>query len=381
MTWENDSQWPLYAKRGIVLVRGENARVWDAEGNEYIDCVSGHGSMNIGHGNLEIQRAIARQAARMISCSNIFYNDTRAGFLHKLQSIAPPGLRRIFLCNSGSESIEAAIKFARYSTERPDIVCAVNGFHGRTLGALSATHAPHYRNGFGPLLEGFSFVPFNKFEKMEAAVDHRTAGVILEIVQGEGGVNPGNRDYFTKVQNLCRRQGVFFIVDEVQTGWGRTGKMFAIDHFSLQPDMVCLAKSIAGGLPMGAVLGNERIDLPEGKHGTTFGGNPLCCAAASAVIDILIRDDLPQQAADKGRYLLNKLKSLPLPAVRESRGLGLMIGLELRGKVKPYLLKLMDRGVLALPAGPSVLRLLPPLTISYEELDRVIEALLQTLNG
>lgn len=365
----------VYSRRGIALVRGDNARVWDDQGRTYIDCVAGHGSANIGHGNRMVAEAVAAQAGRLLACSNIFYNDVRAEYLERLISVAPPGVRRAFLCNSGAEAVEAALKFARHVTGRIDIVSTFRAFHGRTLGALSTTHNPVYRDGFGPLLPGVIFTPYNNSAELEHVVSDTTAAVILEVVQGEGGVHVGTQEFLDTTSRLCRKHGALLVVDEVQTGFGRTGRLFALEHFGVEPDMVCLAKSIAGGLPMGAVLCSDRISIPSGSHGTTFGGNPLCCAAATATLNYILSEDLPQKAAEKGRYLGERLARLESSRIREIRRLGLMVGIDLREKVKPYLEKLQEVGVLALPAGPTVLRLLPPLTIDIADLDLVVESI------
>ena len=374
-------EFDVYPKRDLVLVRGKNAKVWDSDGKEYIDCVAGHGVANIGHTNDKVIEAIEKQARQLISCTGTFYNDTRALLLEKLIGIAPKNLKRAFLCNSGAESIEAAIKFARFTTRRKEFVCGMRGFHGRTMGALSATFTPEYRKDFEPIVEGFHYVPFNNFEKLAENVNDNTAGVILEPVQGEGGVNIGNREYFTEVRRLCEERKVLLILDEVQTGFCRTGKMFACNHFDLEPDIMCVAKGIAGGLPMGAVLCSDKVQAPVGKHGSTFGGNPLSCAAAIAAIDYMLENRLEEQASEKGDYLVGKLKS-SLPAnVREVRHLGLMVGIELKEKSTPHILKLIEKGVLTLPAGPTVLMFLPPLTISHEELDFVAEKTVQVLTA
>ncbi len=369
----------VYPKRDVVLVRGQGARVWDADGREYIDCVSGNGVANVGHANEAVAQAIARQAQRLITCPGIFYNDVRAQLLERLIQIAPASLQKAFLCNSGAEAIEAAIKFARLVTNKTEILCATRGFHGRTFGALSATHNPKYRRDFEPLVPGFRHVPFNDFDKLERAINEETAAVLLEIVQGEGGVHVADADYLNRVQQVCRERGVLLIIDEVQTGFGRTGRLFACQHFGIEPDMMCVAKAMAGGVPMGAVLCSATIDIPVGKHGSTFGGNPLACAAALAAIDFMETHRLDEQARDKGDYLVSRLRQNAVPLLREIRHLGLMIGIELRTRVKPYILKLLERGVLALPAGSTVLRLLPPLVISYSELDRVADAVLGVL--
>ena len=376
---EKQYEFDVYPKRDLVLVRGRNARVWDDQGREYIDCVAGHGVANVGHCNEKVVAAIEKQARQLISCSGIFYNDARALILQKLVSIAPKSLQRAFLCNSGSESIEAAIKFARFTTKRKDFICAMRGFHGRTMGAMSATFNPEYRKDFEPIVHGFHYVPFNHFGKLKETVNDDTAGIIMEVVQGEGGVNIGNGEYFANVRKLCDERGILLIIDEVQTGFCRTGKMFACNHFDLEPDIMCLAKAIAGGLPMGAVLCSDKVQIPFGKHGSTFGGNPLACAAAIAAIDYMLENRLDEQAKDKGDYFVGKLKEHEFANVREVRNLGLMIGIELKEKSTPYILKLIEKGVLAMPAGATVLRLLPPLTIGKEELDFVVEKLVEVL--
>jgi len=366
----------VYPKRPVVIVRGEGARLWDDQGREYIDCVGGQGAANLGHANPDIAGAIAEQSRCLISCPEIFYNDRRAELLATLTAIAPPGLQRAFLCNSGAEAVEAAFKLARLSTGRAEIVATMRGFHGRTMGALSATWEKTYREPFEPLVPGFAHIPYNNLERADAAITAKTAGVIVEVVQGEGGVHPGSAAYLRGLQQLCQERGALFILDEVQTGFGRTGRMFAAEHYDLEPDMMCLAKSIAGGLPMGAtLLGPRVVNVAPLTHGSTFGGNPLACAASLAAIRYIQKHRLPQRAAELGTYLLDRLRRLESPLIREVRGLGLLVGVELKQKVTPYLAALMDRGVLALPAGGSVLRLLPPLVIERADLDRVVDAI------
>lgn len=369
----------IYPKRDIVLVKGKNAKVWDQNGKQYIDCVAGNGVANIGHCNAAVVAAIYKQAETLITCPGIFYNDMRAILLEKLVGIAPGNLARAFLCNSGTESIEAAIKFARYATGKTDLICCMRGFHGRSMGALSATFNSKYREAFQPLVPGFRHVPFNNFPKLAEAITENTAAVLLEVVQGEGGVNIAKSDFLQDVRKVCTEKGIVLIIDEVQTGFCRTGKMFACEHFDVQPDILCLAKGIAGGIPMGAVLCSENIEIPGGKHGSTFGGNPLACAAAAATIDYLRQNKVAEQARKKGAYLVKQLHGLDTAVVREVRHLGLMVGIELREKVKPFILKLLDAGVLVLPAGSTVLRLLPPLTISHAELDIVAREVTNTL--
>jgi acetylornithine/LysW-gamma-L-lysine aminotransferase len=251
----------------------------------------------------------------------------------------------------------------------------MKGFHGRTFGALSATYKKEYREGFEPLVPGFNFVPFNNFEKLVELVDDDTAAIILEPVQGEGGINIGQKEYFQKVRKLCDEKNILLIIDEIQTGFCRTGKMFAIEHIGIEADMMTLAKSIAGGFPMGVLLCSDKIKIEKSKHGSTFGGNPLACAAGLASIDFMLESKLWEQAEAKGKYFKEKLEKLELSKVREIRIIGLMIGIELKDKVQPVLEELLKRYIVALPAGTTVLRMLPPLVISYEDLDKVINVL------
>jgi acetylornithine/LysW-gamma-L-lysine aminotransferase len=377
---ENRHTSGVYAKRDVTIVRGQGAILYDEQGRAYIDCVGGQGVAGLGHAHPAIVEAIANQARTLISCPEMFYNDRRAALLARLAGLPPGNLSRVFLSNSGTEAIESALKFARLSTGRTGIVAAMRGFHGRTFGALSATWDKKYREPFEPLVPGFQHVPYNQLDKMEQVVGDDTAAVILEVIQGEGGVHPGSREYLQGVEELCRQRGALFILDEIQTGLGRTGKMLALEHHDLNPDMVCLAKSLAGGLPIGAVLLGDRVgELPTGAHGSTFGGNPMAAAAALATLEVLENEQLPARAASLGARLIAQLEALDSPLVREVRGLGLMVGIEIKQKVAPYLSALMERGVLALPAGLTVIRLLPPLVIREEQLDRVVETLAEVL--
>jgi len=369
----------VYPRRDVVLVKGKGARVWDDQGNEYIDMAAGISVANIGHANDKVVEAISKQAATLITCPNTFYNDTKAIFLEKLFSIVPHNLTKAFLTNSGTEAVEAAFKFARLNTKKTKFIAAMKGFHGRTMGALSATYKSEYREGFGPLVPGFTFVPYNNFEKLSEAVDDDTAGIILEPIQGEGGINIGQKEYFQKVRQLCDEKNILLIIDEIQTGFCRTGKMFAIEHLGIEADMMTVAKSIAGGFPMGAILCNDKIKIEKSKHGSTFGGNPLACAAGTASIDFMLESKLWEQAEAKGKYFKEKLEKHQLSKVREIRIIGLMIGIELKDKVQPVILELLNHKILSLPAGTTVLRMLPPLVISYEDLDTVVDVLAKIL--
>lgn len=368
----------LYSKRPVAIVRGQGAHLWDADGREYIDCVGGQGAANIGHANPAVIQAISEQAATLISCPEMFYNDRRAALEARLCQFT--GFPRVYLCSSGTEAVEAAIKFARLTTGRTGIVAAMRGFHGRTLGALSATWEKKYREPFEPLVPGFSHIPYNNLEALRSAVNETTAAVILEVVQGEGGVNPGQAEFLRGAQEICQSSGALLILDEIQTGFGRTGRWFAFQHYGLQPDLVCAAKSIGGGLPMGAVLLGEKIGkLPPAVHGSTFGGNPLACAASLAALDYIESQHLPERAAELGAWFLGQLQGIESPLIRDVRGLGLMAGVELKQKVTPYLQALMAEGVLALPAGLTVMRFLPPLVIEKQDLEKVVEAVKKVL--
>lgn len=369
----------VYPMRDAVLVRGKGAHVWDDQGNEYIDMASGISVANIGHTNDKIVEAIMKQAVTLITCANTFYNDTKALFLDKLFSIVPSNMKKAFLTNSGTETVEASFKFARAVTKKTKFVAAMKGFHGRTYGSLSATYKKEYREIFEPLVPGFSFVPFNNFEKLLEAVDDNTAGIILELIQGEGGINIGEKEYFKKVRDLCTEKNILLIIDEIQTGFCRTGKMFAIEHYGIDADMIALAKSIAGGFPMGALLCSEKIQIEKGRHGSTFGGNPLACAAGIASIDFILENKLWEQAEAKGNYFKDQLSKYTLSKVREIRQIGLMIGIELKEKSQPVILELLKHKILSLPAGTTVLRLLPPLVVSYHDLDIVIDKLTEIL--
>lgn len=365
----------LYTKRAVVLVRGEGATVFDSEGRAYIDCVGGQGTANLGHGNVAVADAIAQQARTLASCTELFYNDRRAELYDVLADILPRSLDRVFLCSSGTEAVEGALKFARAATKRTGIVATMRGFHGKTMGALSATWGPEYRDLFGPLVPGFSHVPFNKPEALDAAITAETAAFIFELVQGEGGVRPASHEFAQEAARLCAERGALLIVDEVQTGFGRTGTLFACEQYGISPDILCLAKSIAGGVPMGAITFSRKVgDLAKRSHSTTFGGNPLACAAAIAAIGEIKRLDLARNARERGAQLMDGLRDIRSDRVREVRGLGLLVGVELKENAASALRALQDEGVLALGAGPTVVRFLPPLVISEQEIDRVLVA-------
>jgi predicted acetylornithine/succinylornithine family transaminase len=377
---ENRHTSGVYPKRPIVLVSGQGSRVTDETGREYLDAAAGHGVAVLGHGHPALVRAVETQVRRLVTCPETYPNDRRAELMTRLAAITPGDLDRFFFCNSGTEAVEAALKFARLVTGRTGIVATKRGFHGRTMGALSATADRRHREPFEPLVPGFTHVAYDNLAAMDAAIGDDTAAVILEVVQGEGGVHVASGEYLSGLRALCTERGALLIVDEIQTGFGRTGATFACEHFDLIPDLLCLGKALAGGIPMGAVAFGARVgELPRGAHGSTFGGNPLACAAALSVLDVLADEGLAERANELGTRIRSRLSELDAPMVREVRGLGLMIGIELRTRVTPSLIALLERGVLALPAGPTVLRLLPPLTIPTEDLDRILDEVCEVL--
>jgi len=380
---ENLSMAGIYWKRPLVIVRGRGATLWDADGRRYIDCTGNYGVAITGHSHPRVVEAIKAQAEELISCHGTFYNEARSEFLGKLMALAPKGLDRAFLSNSGAEAVEFALKLARRSTGRTGIVAMMGAFHGKTMGALSATWNKKYRAPFEPLVPGFSHVPFGNIDRAGEAVTDETAAVIAEPIQGESGINVPPADFLPALRDLCDDRGALLIVDEVQTGLGRTGKMFAVEHWGVQPDILCLAKAVASGLPMAVTLAKDEVmsSLGVGEHSSTFGGGPVACAAASATLDVLLEERLPERAARLGRRFMEELDGLgeKYRIVRENRGLGLMVGVELRFDILNVILGLLDRGVLILDAGRNVARFLPPLVIEEGQLDAVVAALDEAL--
>ena len=372
----------LYMKRPLVIVRGEGAVLYDEEGRAFIDCVGGQGMASIGHGNRAVADAIAEQARALASCTELFYHDRRAELYDLLSTILPAELDRYFLCNSGAEAVEGALKFARMATKRPRVVATMRGFHGKTMGALAATWGPEYREALGGevLFPGSAHIPFNKTDALDAAITENTAAFIVELVQGEGGVRPATREFIAEAARLCRERGALLVIDEVQTGFCRTGTMFALEQYGVVPDILCLAKAIAGGLPMGAIAFSRAVgDLPKRSHSTTFGGNPLACAASIAAIGEMRRLDLARAARERGAQLMAGLTAIKSDKVREVRGLGLLCGIDLKENSGPTIKALQDEGVLTLGAGPTVVRYLPPLVITADQIDRVIAATAKVL--
>ncbi|MGB1249228.1 MAG: aspartate aminotransferase family protein [Candidatus Promineifilaceae bacterium] len=377
---ENQFTSGVYGKRDVCFVRGDGIKLWDDAGKEYLDFGTGISVANLGHAHPRLVNAISKQAATLMTAPELGYNDQRAQLLGKLADLTPEGINRFFLCNSGTEAIEGCLKFAHLTTGRSKFIATMRGFHGRTLGSLGATFNKKYREPFSALTHKFTHVPFGKIEKLAAKINGETAAVLIELVQGEGGIRPGDAAYFNAIRALCDEHGALLIVDEVQTGFGRTGAMFACDHFGLKPDLLAMGKAIAGGVPMGAVGIGDRISgLKPGMHGSTFGGNPLACAAALAHFEVLAEDRLVQNSAEMGQYFLDRLSEINSPLIRDVRGKGLMIGVELKQRVGPVLRAMMERGFMVLNAGPTVLRFLPPLTITTAEIDLAVAALTAVL--
>ena len=372
------------ARRGdVVITRGEGCWLYDEDDKKYLDLGSAQGVAMLGHCHPAVTAAIQEQAQTLTLCPSYLYNDTRAEFAQALIDVLPKHLPHAFLANSGAEAMDGALKFARLSTKRPAFVATTKGFHGRTIGALSVTWEPKYRDGFTPLLET-THVQFNDAAALDSAITDRTAAVVLEVVQGESGVNIGTPDFLKTAQRLCRERGALLIVDEIQTGFGRTGRWFAVEHAGLQPDIMCLAKGLGAGFPMGAFAYTApvRSALTPGAHGSTFGGSPLASAAGLAALHAYRSEGLVDRSARLGRLMLDALRRTlaGMAVVRDIRGLGLMLAVELRTKVAPVLKSLMiTHGVIALPAGPTVLRLLPPLVISEEQIELGVDAITRAI--
>ncbi len=371
-----------YHKRTLAWARGAGCTIWDEAGNPYLDLTSGQGVALLGHANPIIAQAIAEQANTLITCPDSFYNERRARLYTALMDILPAGFGRFFLCNSGAEAIEGALKVARLLTGRRGIVALKRGFHGRTMGALGLTWNKDYREPFsGWTPEPIAHLAADDYEAAETLITEETAAVVVEAAQGEGGVYPLSAEWLGALRRLCDERGALLIADEIQTGLGRTGRWFAFEHSAIVPDIIAMGKGIAGGLPMGVIAWRAALGtLPIGSHGSTFGGNPLACAAAIATLDELRRIQALQRAEELGAWLLEHLRAISSPAIREVRGLGLMVGVELRGRVTPLLQALQARGILALPSGKTVLRWLPPLIITQQELERALTTLEEALN-
>jgi acetylornithine/LysW-gamma-L-lysine aminotransferase len=362
-----------------VIARGEGCWLYATDGRRYLDLTAAQGVAMLGHCHPALSQALAEQAQTLMACPNFLYNDVRARFAAKLAEVLPPHLNHVFLANSGAEAIDGALKFARLTTGRSRALAFRAAFHGRTVGALSLTWEKKYREPFQPLLD-VTHLPYNNLAAVEEALDESIGAVFLETVQGEGGVNLGERDFLRGVEQLCQERGALLVIDEIQTGFGRTGRWFGFEHHGLQPDLICLAKGLGAGFPMGAIAYTAQVQekLYPGAHGSTFGGNPLASAAGLAAIETYQAEGLIERAAVMGEHFLRRLRAelADVVLVRDIRGIGLMVAVELRQKAGPYLKALMEeQSVLALPAGPNVIRFLPPLIITEDEVEIGVQAL------
>jgi LysW-gamma-L-lysine/LysW-L-ornithine aminotransferase len=367
----------LYQRFPVNIAKGKGTRVWDTAGKEYIDCMGGYGVALVGHCNDRVVNAIKRQAETLITAHMSTYNDTRLRFMEKIASVAPPSLNKIFFANSGAESVEAALKFARKYSGRHGVIAMNGGYHGKTFGALSVTHSEKYRKSFMPLLDGVKFVPYSDPSLLEEVIDDTIGCVILEPIQGETGIIVPPDDLLPKIREICNRRNLVLIFDEIQSGLGRTGKMWAGQNWNTTPDIMCLAKGIAGGIPMGLVLAKQEImdTMKLGEHSSTFGGSPIACAAGTATMEALIDDKLIDNAAKMGVHFkegLNRLQEKH-KIIRQVRGIGMMLGVELRFDVKDILFDGIRRGVLILYSGRNILRLLPPLVMDETTVSRVVD--------
>ncbi len=377
-----------YTRYPVQLIRGKGCRVWDDTGKEYLDFISGIAVNTLGYAHPALSKALCEQAKTMLHCSNLFHIPAQQQLAARLAALS--GLGKVFFCNSGAEANEAAIKLARkyfydkHSSKR-NIITATKSFHGRTLNTLTATGQDKVKVGFDPLPPGFLHVPLNDIAALEAAINEQTAAVLLEPLQGEGGVNIAHADYLKQVRALCDRHGILLLLDEVQTGVGRCGSMFAYEQAEIRPDILTLAKGLGGGIPIGAMLANDKVaaSFGPGTHGSTFGGNPLSCTAALTVLDVIENENLLENCRLRSIQLMQGLEKLRLeyPAICEVRGAGLLVGAALNTQAADIITACRELGLLILPAGPQVLRFLPPLNVSASEVNEALDKLSAACKG
>ena len=375
----------LYQRFPVVVEKGLGSHVWDSNGKDYIDCMGGYGVALVGHRNERVVNAIKSQIEKIITVHSSLYNKTREEFLENLFKIAPKGLTQVHLNNSGAESVEASIKFARKFTGKKCMIAMKGSYHGKSMGALSLTFNPKYRESFKPLVDGAKFSAYGDLDALRSSIDNDTAFIILEPIQGESGIHVPPDGFLQEVRKICDENEILLIFDEIQSGLGRTGRMWASEHWETTPDIMCLAKGIAGGIPMGATLVKSDIlsVMKKGEHSSTFGGNPLSCAAGTATIQALTQDNLLKNAEMMGDKLFQGLIELKNKhsIIREVRGKGLMIGIELKFEVKDILMEGIEKNLLLLYSGRNILRLLPPLVISEEDVTRSLEILDELLTN
>ena len=375
----------LYQRFPVTIEKGLGAHVWDTKNKEYIDCMGGYGVALVGHRNERVVNAIKSQVDKIITVHSSLYSKTREEFLETLFKAAPKGLTQAHLNNSGAEAIEAAMKFARKFTGKKGMIAMNGSYHGKSMGALSLTFNPKYRKSFQPLVDKVTFSPFGNIESLREKIDGDTAFVILEPIQGESGIHVAPDGFLQDVRKLCDDNGILLIFDEIQAGLGRTGRMWASEHWDTAPDILCVAKGIAGGVPMGVTMVRPDIldCISKGEHSSTFGGNPLSCAAGTATLHALTQDGLIDNADKMGKLFRKELERLKEKhtVIREIRGKGLMIGIELKFEVKDILMEGIEKNLLLLYSGRNILRLLPPLVISEEDVTRSIEILDELLTN
>lgn len=383
---------PTYNKFPLTLVKGNQSTLWDDEGKSYLDFMTGLAVCNLGHVPERVKTRVQEQLEQLWHVSNLFHIPAQEELAEKLVAISCADL--VFFCNSGAEANEAAIKCARryhqrvLGNERYEIITFEQSFHGRTLATLTATGQEKVKDGYLPLPEGFVHARFNDIQSVRSSITQQTAAIMLELVQGEGGVQLAEREFVLELAKLCKEKGILLIVDEVQTGIGRTGRMFAYEHYGIEPDMITLAKGLASGLPIGAMMGKAKLEdaFSAGSHASTFGGSPLPTTAGLATIEILMEDGLFDRATKAGAYALEKLRNdlKVYPVIRAVRGLGLLIGIECTEPVAPIIEKLHQNGLLVLPGGTHVIRLLPSLYVTSDEIDQAVDILgrvLRELDG
>ena len=372
----------VYSEKPIRIERGEGPYLYGEDGSEYLDFGASYACVPLGHSRPEVTAAVSEQLERLTYVQGSYPVAARDALVERLSEVSPGDAEYVWLCNSGTEANEAALKFARSATGKTEFVATMQGFHGRTMGSLSTTWKSKYKEPFEPLIEDVEFVPYGDADALDDAIDESTAGFIVEPIQGEGGINPGTTEYLRAAREITEQAGAALIADEVQTGLGRTGTMWATEHAGVVPDITTSAKGLANGLPIGATLCKEWIAEGAGPHGSTFSGGPVVCAAADATLSIIEAEDVPAHAATIGEYLATELDAALGDAVRDIRGTGLMTGIEVKRGSNRLLRDLaIEHGVLALPAGRTVLRLLPPLTIEEEHADRVVEAISATTSA
>lgn len=376
-----------YGRLPMALVKGEGAWVWDADGRQFLDFVGGLAVNSLGHAHPKVAEAVCQQVQQLLHCSNLYWIEQQVKLAKVL--VENSCAHKAFFCNSGAEANEGAIKLARkyaklhLGPDKYEIITATNSFHGRTLATITATGQDKYQKGFDPLPEGFRYVPYNDLAALQESIGPHTCAIMLEPVQGEGGVIPATPAYLEGVQALCREKGLLLIFDEVQCGLGRTGKLFAYQHYQVEPDIITLAKALAGGFPIGALLAKEHVAVAfqPGDHASTFGGNPLACAAALAAMETLLQDGLLANTQQVGQYFVDKLKQLAekYTFVQEVRGMGLMLGMELTIPGKDIVARCLEQGLLINCTNGNVLRFLPPLIITEQQVDQAIEILDQAM--